>query len=81
VQHDAPELEKRGPLHLKATNGSWCVDETYIKVKKVWMYLYRAVGSRGEHSGISPQQYSTLTPKKVSDSIPFPKKVKAHFMH
>jgi len=23
------------------------VDETYIKVKKVWMYLYRAVDSEG----------------------------------
>lgn len=25
-----------------------CVDETYIKVKKVWMYLYRAVDSDGK---------------------------------
>ena len=47
VQHYAPELEKRGPPHLKATNDSWRVDETYIKVKKVWMYLYRAVDSQG----------------------------------
>src|SRR5438034_3369918 len=23
------------------------VDETYVKVKKVWMYLYRAVDSQG----------------------------------
>jgi transposase-like protein len=23
------------------------VDETYIKIKKVWMYLYRAVDSEG----------------------------------
>jgi len=27
--------------HLKACNDSWKVDETYIKIKKVWMYLYR----------------------------------------
>jgi transposase, IS6 family len=47
VQHYAPELEKRCRLHLKATNDSWRVDETYIKVKKVWMYLYRAVDSQG----------------------------------
>jgi len=47
VQHDAPELEKRGLPHLNATNDSWHVDETYIKVKKVWMYLYRAVDSQG----------------------------------
>src|SRR5881409_1108534 len=47
VQHYAPELEKRCRPHLKATTDSWRVDETYIKVKKVWMYLYRAVDSEG----------------------------------
>src|SRR6202051_922618 len=47
VQHYAPELEKRSRPHLKATNDSWRVDETYIKVKKVWLYLYRARDSRG----------------------------------
>src|SRR5438045_2118145 len=45
VQTYAPELEKRGPPHLKACNDSWRVDETSIKVKKEWMYLYRAVDS------------------------------------
>jgi transposase, IS6 family len=39
VQSYAPELEKRCRSHLKATNDSWRVDEMYIKVKKVWMYL------------------------------------------
>jgi transposase, IS6 family len=47
VQHYAPELEKRCRPHLKATNDSWKVDETYIKVRKNWMYLYRAVDSQG----------------------------------
>jgi transposase, IS6 family len=47
VQRYAPELEKRCRPHLKATNDSWRVDETYIKVKKVWLYLYRAVDSQG----------------------------------
>ncbi|EFH83003.1 Transposase [Ktedonobacter racemifer DSM 44963] len=47
VQHSAPELEKRCRPHLKAWNDSWKVDETYIKVKNVWMYLYRAVDSEG----------------------------------
>jgi transposase, IS6 family len=47
VQRYAPELDKRSRPHLKATNDSWRVDETYIKVKKVWMYLYRAVDSDG----------------------------------
>jgi transposase, IS6 family len=47
VQHYAPELERRSRPHLKATTDSWCVDETYVKVKKEWMYLYRAVDSQG----------------------------------
>ena len=47
VQRYAPEIEKRCRPHLKACNDSWRGDETYIKVKKVWMYLYRAVDSEG----------------------------------
>jgi len=48
VQRYAPELEKRCRPHLKACNDSWKVDETYIKIKKTWMYLYRAVDSDGD---------------------------------
>jgi len=48
VQKDAPELEKRCRPHLKACNDSWRVDETSIKIKKVWMSLYRAVDSDGQ---------------------------------
>ena len=44
----APELEKRSRKDLKPTNDSWCVDETYIKVKGKWKYLYRAVDSNGQ---------------------------------
>jgi len=47
VQYYAPELEQHCRSYLKATTDSWRVDETYIKVKKVWMYLYRAVDSQG----------------------------------
>jgi transposase, IS6 family len=47
VQRYAPELEKRCRSHLKAVNDSWRVDETYVKVKKAWMYLYRVVDSEG----------------------------------
>jgi transposase-like protein len=43
----APELDKRIRPHLKPTNDSWRVDETYIKIKGVWKYLYRAVDSEG----------------------------------
>jgi transposase, IS6 family len=47
VQRYAPELDKRCRPHLKATNDSWRVDETYIKIKGIWTYLYRAVDSEG----------------------------------
>ena len=33
--------------HLKPTNKSWRVDETYIRVKGRWCYLYRAIDSTG----------------------------------
>ncbi len=47
VQRYAPELDKRCRSHLKATTDSWRVDETYVKVKGTWMYLYRAGDSEG----------------------------------
>ncbi|MGF9846641.1 IS6 family transposase [Priestia megaterium] len=47
VHQYGPELDKRVRRHLKPTNDSWRVDETYVKVKGQWMYLYRAVDSEG----------------------------------
>ncbi|PEO23772.1 IS6 family transposase, partial [Bacillus pseudomycoides] len=41
-----PKLNKRICRHLKQTNDSWRFDETYIKVKSQWVYLYRAVDSK-----------------------------------
>src|SRR6478735_10408195 len=48
IQAYAVELEKRIRPHLRMSNGSWRVDETYVKVKGRWTYLYRAVDSRGQ---------------------------------
>lgn len=31
------------------TDRSWCMDETYIKVKAEWAYLYRAVNKVGKN--------------------------------
>ncbi|MGG0327232.1 IS6 family transposase [Bacillus mycoides] len=47
VHQYGPELDNQIRRHLKQTNDSWRVDETYIKVKGQWMYLYRAVDSEG----------------------------------
>jgi hypothetical protein len=43
VQAYAPELDKRSRPHLKTTNKSSRVDETYLKVKGTDRYLDRAV--------------------------------------
>jgi transposase, IS6 family len=48
IQVYAPELEKRIRPHLRTSNGSWRVDETYIRVKGKWVYLYRAVDAAGQ---------------------------------
>ena len=41
------ELEQRLRRHLKPTNKSWRVDETYVRVQGRWCYLYRAIDSAG----------------------------------
>jgi transposase-like protein len=40
VQRCAPEMERRLRSRLKQTNDSWRVDETYIRVKGKWVYLF-----------------------------------------
>jgi transposase, IS6 family len=47
VQRYGPELEQRLRRHLKPTNKSWRVDETYVRVQGRWCYLYRAIDSTG----------------------------------
>jgi len=47
VQRYGPELEQRLRRHLKPTNKSWRVDETYLRVRGRWVYLYRAIYSEG----------------------------------
>ena len=48
VQAYAAKLEQGVRRHLRSCNGSWRVDETYIKVKDAWTYLYRLVDSLGQ---------------------------------
>ncbi|PUA17654.1 IS6 family transposase [Glaciimonas sp. PCH181] len=43
-----PLLEKAFRKHKRPVGGSWRMDETYIKVKAVWKYLYRAVDKEGK---------------------------------
>lgn len=43
-----PLLEKVFRKHKRPAGGSWRMDETYIKVKGAWKYLYRAVDKEGK---------------------------------
>jgi transposase-like protein len=47
VQRYVPEFEKRWKRYALPVGNSWRVDETYIKVRGQWVYLYRAVDKEG----------------------------------
>ena len=47
VQIYGPQIDKRARSSLKKSGCSYRVDETYIKVKGQWKYLYRAVDKQG----------------------------------
>src|SRR5271163_3821739 len=42
-----PLLETRFCARKRSVGSSWRLDETYVKVKGVWKYLYRAVDKAG----------------------------------
>jgi transposase, IS6 family len=47
VQHYAPILNQRLRREVRHPNGSWRVDETYVRVGGEWAYLCRALDSAG----------------------------------
>ena len=47
VQCYVPVFEKRWQKYARPVGLSWRVDETYIRVKGKWTYLYRAVDKQG----------------------------------
>jgi len=42
-----PLLEAKFRARKRPVGSSWRLDETYVKVKGVWKYLYRAVDNTG----------------------------------
>lgn len=44
----SPELLERFNQRKRPVTGRWHIDETYIKVRGRWMYLYRAIDSNGD---------------------------------
>ena len=48
VQRFVPEFEKRWDRFARQTGRSWRVDETYVKIRSRWTYLYRTVDRAGQ---------------------------------
>ena len=44
----SPDIAKTAQIWKHPAVGSWRMDETYIKVKGIWMYLYRAIDKHGK---------------------------------
>jgi transposase-like protein len=44
----SPTIAVKATSQKRETNRSWRMDETYIKVKGEWGYLYREVDSHGD---------------------------------
>src|ERR1051325_207184 len=47
VQCYVPKFEKRWSRFTRPVGKSWRVDETYIRVRGMWKYLYHAVDKEG----------------------------------
>jgi transposase-like protein len=48
VQRFVPEFEKRWNRYAGQTGSAWRVDETCVKIRGQWVYLYRAVDREGK---------------------------------
>ena len=58
----APEFEREYRRRQRPVGRSWRVDETYVKIKGKWAYLYRAVDKEGHTIDF------LLTPQRDQDA-------------
>jgi transposase-like protein len=64
VQHYLPEFKKRWLRYDRPVGCSWRVDETYIKVRGRWTYLYRAVDKQGRTVDFRLSQHRDIASAK-----------------
>jgi putative transposase len=62
--HYAPLLLERFNQRKRAVTGKWHIDETYVKVRGQWRYLYRAIDSNGDTVGLWFSERRNLTAAK-----------------
>jgi len=48
TQTYAPEVQRRLRGQIKRKGSTWHMDETFVRISGRWMYLFRAVDSRGQ---------------------------------
>ena len=75
VKRFAPLIDKRIRRRKKPVNGSWRMDETYIKLNGKWVYLYRAVDSQGNTIDFCSDPEEILLLQRLFSGKPLKKKV------
>ena len=68
-----PEFEKRWSRYARPVGDSWRADETYLKIKGQWVYLYRAVDKQGRTVDFLLSKRRALQPPSGS----FPERLKS----
>jgi transposase-like protein len=65
VQRYGPEFEQHWRRFARAVGQSWRGDETYVKIRGEWRYLYRAVDRAGRTVDFRPSPRRDVAAAKV----------------